>query len=103
MFRVSVATAKNEFSRLLRHVKRGERVLITERDRPVALLQPIDASGDDAASGEASLAALHDAGVLLPPAGAPLNVTAFLARTRPTLPKSRSLVAAVLAEREEGR
>lgn len=36
----NIATAKNELSRLLRRVKRGETIVITERTRPVARLPP---------------------------------------------------------------
>lgn len=96
----NIATAKNELSRLLRCVKRGETIVITERTRPVARLQPIDAG---ASLGEADLGPLIAAGALLPPTGQPLDVAAFLAAPRARLAPERSLTAAVVAEREEGR
>lgn len=38
MITASVATTKNQLSRLLRRVKLGESILITDRNRPVARL-----------------------------------------------------------------
>ena len=96
----NIATTKNELSRLLRRVKRGETIVITERNRPVARLQPIEAG---AILGDADLQSLVAAGVLAPPAGPPLDVAAFLAGPRARLTSKRSLAAAILAEREEGR
>ncbi|MCX6938161.1 MAG: type II toxin-antitoxin system prevent-host-death family antitoxin [Verrucomicrobia bacterium] len=101
MLTANVATAKNELSRLLRRVKRGERVIITERNHPIAQLQPFSATEGDAPS--PGLAALYEAGVLTPPASAGLDVAAFLALPEATLPEGHALSAAILAEREEGR
>ena len=101
MVKASVATAKNELSRLLRRVKRGERVIITERNHPIAQLQPYTACAADGP--ESALAALYEAGVLIAPASPRLDVTAFLALPTGTLPVSQSLTSAILAEREEGR
>lgn len=91
----NIATAKNQFSRLIDRVKHGETILITERDKPVARLQPLD-------SAEPALGALHASGLLTPPAGR-LDLAAFRAAPRPSLESARSLSAAILAEREEGR
>ncbi len=96
----NVATTRNELSRLLRRVKRGETVIITERNRPVARLMPIDTA---VAPNSADCDALFASGVLLPAAGGPLNVDAFLAGPRASLPAHASLTSAVQAEREEGR
>ena len=96
----NVATTRNELSRLLRRVKRGETVVITERNRPIARLLPIAPAENP---GEADLEALVAAGVLLPPAGARLDVAAFLTAPRASLPPEASLTAAVRVEREEGR
>lgn len=97
----SIATAKNELSRLLRRVKRGETVVITERNHPIARLGPIPAT--ESGPSDTALAALHESGALLPPAGPALDVAAFLAAPRPSLSGPLGLAAAVLAEREEGR
>ncbi|MHB1310353.1 MAG: type II toxin-antitoxin system Phd/YefM family antitoxin, partial [Limisphaerales bacterium] len=37
----SIAMAKNQLSRLLRQVRGGESILITDRNQPVARLQPV--------------------------------------------------------------
>ncbi len=95
----SVATAKNELSRLLRRVKRGESVVITDRNHPVACLQPYVA----VAGAPPVLAVLYEAGVLAPPSQPQLDLAAFLKLPAPALPAGRNLVAAVLAEREESR
>ena len=96
----NVATTRNELSRLLRRVKCGETVIITERNRPVARLLPFDST---AAPASADLDALFASGALLPPAGGPLDIATFLAAPRASLPAKASLSAAVPAEREEGR
>ena len=101
MLTANVATAKNELSRLLRHVKRGESVLITERNRPVATLQSVVEAGTD--SQNATLCALYESGVLSLPSGAPLTVTSFLAAPRAVLAESLDLRSAILAERAEER
>jgi prevent-host-death family protein len=97
----NIATAKNELSRLLRRVKRGERVIITDRNRPVAQLAPLSTATGQLFPDD--LLALHEAGLLTPPAGSALDLKSFLAVPSPSLPKNKSLTAAVLADREEGR
>ncbi|MHB9006078.1 MAG: type II toxin-antitoxin system Phd/YefM family antitoxin [Limisphaerales bacterium] len=92
----SIAMAKNQLSRLLRQVRGGESILITDRNQPVARLQPV-------AESSATIGRLEAAGILAPPVGGALDVTAFLATPRPPLSATDSLVKAVLAEREEGR
>ena len=44
---VGVAELRQNLSRYLREVKRGERLLVTERNRPVAELGPPTTSGAD--------------------------------------------------------
>ena len=103
MVTANVATAKNELSRLLRRVKRGERVIITERNHPIAQLQPFTANENDAET-PVALGRLYEAGVLTPPAATgDFDVAAFLKRPAATLRAEQNLAAAVLAEREEGR
>ena len=100
MATANIATTRNELSRLLRRVKRGETIVITERDRPVARLQPIDPAE---APGESDLGPLIASGALLAPARSGFDVRAFLSRPRPKLGRSTSLAKAVRDEREEGR
>jgi prevent-host-death family protein len=91
----NIATAKNQFSRLLEQVKQGESILITERNRPIARLEPLLAHA-------AALESLHADGVLTPPKSR-LDLAAFLAMPAPGLSADCSLSRAVLAEREETR
>jgi antitoxin (DNA-binding transcriptional repressor) of toxin-antitoxin stability system len=46
MKKARIAVAKNNFSRLIDDVKRGETVLILDRDTPVARLEPIGRDRD---------------------------------------------------------
>ena len=92
----NIASAKSNFSRLIEQVKQGETILITERNKPVATLQPVRL---DCAGG---LKALHASGLLSPPSQA-LDLAAFLAADRPALAPENALTRAVLDEREEGR
>ncbi len=92
----NIASAKSHFSRLIDLVKQGQTVLITERNKPVATLQPI------VRSSSAGLEALHACGLLKPPSKS-LDVAEFLAAPRASLAPGISLTQAILAEREEGR
>ncbi|MCF7708774.1 MAG: type II toxin-antitoxin system prevent-host-death family antitoxin [Verrucomicrobia bacterium] len=94
----SIAKTKNTLSQLLQRVKQGETIVITDRKRPVARLQPMDKSDlmED-------LPSLYAAGILLPPAGGALDPASFLAAARPRLAGKASLTSAVLEDREEDR
>jgi prevent-host-death family protein len=92
----NIASAKSHFSRLIDLVKQGQTVLITERNKPVATLQPISQAFP------AGLEALHASGLLTPPSRV-LDVAAFFAAPRASLAPENSLAQAILAEREEGR
>jgi len=41
MREVSITTANQGISKLIREIERGQRVLITRRGKPVAMLQPM--------------------------------------------------------------
>ena len=92
----NIASAKSQFSRLIGLVKQGQTVLITERNKPVATLQPVSQAL------AAGLEALHASGVLTSP-GKALDVAAFLSAPRASLTVENSLTQAILAEREESR
>jgi prevent-host-death family protein len=53
MERVGVRELRQNLSVYLRRVRRGEKLEVTERGRPVAVLQPIVAAGDKLAELEA--------------------------------------------------
>lgn len=97
MQRVSITEAKNHLSGLIDRVRRGETVLICDRDRPVARMLPVgpaDVSGADADW----LAGLVRDG-LLEPARMPLSPRSLPKPVRPARPTS--IIAALQADREE--
>jgi len=91
----NIATTKNQLSRLLERVKQGETILITDRQRPVARLQPL-------APADAGLEGLVSSGVITAPEQA-LDFAEFLATPCAESRPGCELAAAVIEEREEGR
>jgi antitoxin (DNA-binding transcriptional repressor) of toxin-antitoxin stability system len=94
-----IAVAKNTLSRLIDDVKRGETVMIFDRDTPVARLEPVTADADLSTTWMADLV---KKGIVAPPRK-PLAAAAFLARPLATLRPGASAVRVLLEEREEGR
>ena len=92
----TISQAKNHLSELLAGVKRGETVLILERNRPIARIVPIDASQQ---SGDERLAELERRGVIRRAARPPRKTLPPPIR----LPKGVSILDALLEEREESR
>lgn len=95
---VNVAELKNRLSHYLRLVRRGEALLVRDRDRVIARIEP---AGDaDAAGGDdaAALASLEQRGVLRR-AVAPLTRKLLAGRPR----VKTDVIAALVAEREESR
>ena len=98
MKRASITEAKNNLSALIDSVKGGSPVLIVDRGRPVARLEPVSGltSGD-----EDRLTRLVREGVVRPARAVPPQA---LFRTKP--PRARkgaSAVRALFDERREGR
>ncbi|MGQ0737352.1 MAG: type II toxin-antitoxin system Phd/YefM family antitoxin [Acidobacteriota bacterium] len=97
MKKAGITEAKNNLSALIDTVKGGSPVLIVDRGRPVARLEPVRGIGAD----HDRLARLVREGIVRPARGvAPKDVFA----TQP--PRARrgvSGVRALLAERREGR
>jgi prevent-host-death family protein len=91
----NIATAKNQLSRLLERVKQGETILITDRHRPVARLQPLAAS-------DVEFEGLIASGMLTAPEEV-IDVERFLGAPRGVSQPGKSLAAAVIEDREEGR
>ena len=92
----TISQAKNHLSELLAGVKRGETVLILERDRPIARIVPIDASQQ---SDDERLADLERRGIVRRAARPPR-------KTLPppiAMPKGVSILEALLEERDEAR
>jgi prevent-host-death family protein len=68
MSTVGVRELKNRLTHYLGRAKRGEEVVVTERGRPVAVLQSIDALGA-LVSPEGRLAKLASSGLVTLPSG----------------------------------
>ena len=98
MKKASISEAKNNLSALIDWVKGGSPVLIVDRGRPVARLEPVSRVG---AADEDRLARLVREGVVRPARGeAPKAVFAI---KPPRGKKGASGVRALLDDRREGR
>ena len=98
MKKASITEAKNNFSALIDGVKSGSPVLIVDRGRPVARLEPVSGvRADD----DSRLARLVREGIVRP-ARAAVSKTAFTTKP-PRLKGSVSGVRVLLDERREGR
>jgi prevent-host-death family protein len=94
----SITEAKNGLSALIDSVKAGDSVLITDRGRPVARLEPVGPAADN---DDARLARLIRAGLVRPGRGPfPRSI---LTEQPPRTKDGSSIVAALLEERREGR
>jgi prevent-host-death family protein len=98
MKKASITEAKNGLSALIDSVKAGASVLIMDRGRPVARLEPV---GPGADADDARLARLTRDGIVRPARGR-LPRT-FLTSELPRLKGDASAVEALLEERREGR
>ena len=90
MNKVSIITAKNQFSRLIERVKHGETILITKRNKPVARLMP-------AYTEESIFNTIHS-GLLSPPKRR-LDLATYLAAPRAKTTPGYSLTSAIIEER----
>jgi antitoxin (DNA-binding transcriptional repressor) of toxin-antitoxin stability system len=99
MKKATISVAKNTLSRLIDHVKRGETVLILDRDTPVARLEPVSR---DPELGDARMSELVKRGTIAPPRK-PLETEAYVKRQMATLAPGASGVRTILEEREAGR
>lgn len=97
MKRAGVTYTKNNLSRILGMVREGRTVLVTDRDTPIARIEPVDRSA--LTEGE-PLRILVERGIATPPAEA-LDVEAFLSAGRAPLRPGASVVQALLDERED--
>jgi len=97
--KASISETKNRLSELLERVRRGETILITDRNRPVARLEPVGSARP--AEVEGRLGRLERAGVLRLGRGG--LVARIVSQAAPRPKKGASAVAALLEERESGR
>ena len=97
----SIRDAKNRLSALLARVRRGARIVITDRGVPVAMLVPPEDAGDRATATAARLGGLVRAGLVARRRKPPSR---DLIDAPPVVPSSpASAVDALLAERADGR
>lgn len=96
MIRVSISRLKDQLSAYLKKVEAGQTVVVTDRDRPVARLEPIG-PGDSVSERVAELARQG----LVSMAKAPPISIEEIRRRRPVVPGAR-LLEALLEERESG-
>jgi len=98
--KASISELKDKLSALIDGVQRGAPLLIVDRGRPVARLEPVSGpiKGVDP---EGQLARLERAGVLR--RGRRALAPEFLKRELPRAVRGSSAVAALLEERREGR
>ncbi len=93
----TITEAKNKLSALIDRVQAGETIVILERGKPVARLEPV--SGYDDPSGR--IARLERAGIIKVGTGPP--PLELLRQPAPKLPEGMSVLEALLEERREGR
>lgn len=98
MKKASITEAKNNLSALIDSVKGGSPVLIVDRGRPVARLEPVSGIG---AGDDSRLARLVRDGIVRPARGA-VPRTLF-ANKPPRARKGASGLRALLDERRDGR
>jgi prevent-host-death family protein len=98
MKKASITEAKNNLSALIDSVKGGSPVLIVDRGRPVARLEPVSSLSSDE---DDRLSRLVREGVVRPARG--LTPKAPFTTRPPRANKGASGVRALLDERREGR
>jgi prevent-host-death family protein len=96
----TISETKNALSALVDKVRHGETVLITDRGRPVARLEPV-ASAEDSGPDEGRLARLERAGIIR---RARRGRLAEILRMPPPAPEAGGdILAALLDERRTNR
>ncbi len=99
MRKATISQTKNHLSELLDVVRHGETILITDRDRPIARLEPVGTGGSDETMG--LLSRLERAGLLRLGRGRLVN--SIVKEPPPKLARGVSAVRALLEERDSGR
>ena len=100
MRRATISETKNGLSALLDRVRHGETILITDRNRPVARLEPV-LSGEHAGPDEGRLARLERAGVIRRARRGRLDE--ILREPPPSPAAGGDVLEALLEERRGGR
>jgi prevent-host-death family protein len=95
----TISQVKSQLSALIKEVEAGETIIIVNRDRPVARLEPVRPAGDE--DTDARLARLERLGIIRR-GRKPADPT-LVDRPIPRAPKGAGLLSALLEEREQGR
>jgi prevent-host-death family protein len=93
MSRIGVKELKNNLTHYLRRTQKGEEIIVTDRGRPIALLQQIEAGKPK--TREARLAQLSALSKIILPTIAPSK------RLKPMAYRGPSISLAVVDDREE--
>jgi prevent-host-death family protein len=96
MEKVSISKLKDQLSAYLKKVEAGQTVVVTDRNKPVARLEPIAADGRESDR----VAMLLQQGLVSMAKAPPLSIEEIRKR-RPVAPGAR-LLEALLEERESG-
>ena len=99
MKKASISEAKNQLSALIDGVKAGGTVLIMDRGRPVARLEPVTDHASD--GGDGRLARLVRSGLVRPGKGS--IPRSLLLQKPPKARRGSSAVRALLDERRDAR
>jgi prevent-host-death family protein len=95
----TISQTKNRLSALLDRVRHGETILIMDRDRPIARLEPVVTPA--ATDAEGRLARLERAGLLRRGRGG--MIKEILSESPPRPKKGGDVLRALLEERESGK
>jgi len=97
MERVSVSRLKDHLSAYLKKVQAGQTLVVTDRNKPVARLEPVKQPASEADR----IAQLVQLGLVSLPKAPPLSMEE-IRRRRPVVPGA-GVLEALLEERREGR
>lgn len=95
---VSITNAKNRLSALIDGLKGGSRVLIVDRGRPVARLEPVTGGKDEQ---DGRIARLVREGILRP--GKAKMPRSLMRAQSPRMKSGSSAVTVLIEERRQGR
>ena len=97
MEKVSISKLKDQLSAYLKKVEAGQTIVVTDRNKPVARLEPMKAGRSEAEH----IALLVQRGLVSLPKAPPLSIEE-IRRLRPVVPGA-GVLEALLEERREGR
>ena len=95
----TISQTKNQLSALLDRVRHGETILIVDRDRPVARLEPVVTAEEGDEDGR--LSRLERAGLIRRGRGS--TSQGVLKKHPPKAVRGGDILQALLTDREEGR